>query len=402
MKSRMNNRSRIISAVAGIACALFLVLPASLTYALPCSDCHTMHNSQNGSAVDTSGANEFLLTRQCLECHTAAPAESVSSFGAPKVLSTGAPTLNLAGGDFYWVTTNDSFGHNVIELGGGRDGTLGRPPGHHAQGWENTPGPGTGADLACGGAYGCHGNRTRMLDGGTDNPLVAITGAHHENDNTAAVTQLTTAATTGTSYRFLLGTLGTENNGASAWQNLDQNTHNEYYGAAQPLDGSQGADRCASCHTAANEPNKNPQGTISGVCGSCHGAFHRINHDIPSGADDGVGTSTSSPFLRHPTDVVLPGAGTEYASYRNRNLAQNIYSVEAPVARPTVPNSISSNVTTGAGGNAIVMCLSCHYAHGSDQPDMLRWDYSGMDAGTSGATAGTGCFTCHTQKDNWP
>jgi predicted CXXCH cytochrome family protein len=74
--------------------------------------------------------------------------------------------------------------------------------------------------------------------------------------------------------------------------------------------------------------------------------------------------------------------------------------VEAPIARPVVPENSSSTVTPNddtTENGAIVMCLSCHRAHGSDQPDLLRWAYAGMQAGTG--TADTGCFVCHTTKN---
>jgi len=47
----------------------------------------------------------------------------------------------------------------------------------------------------------------------------------------------------------------------------------------------------------------------------------------------------------------------------------------------------------------MVICLSCHRAHASDQPDMLRWDYNLMIVDRTGPAAGTGCFKCHTDKD---
>jgi predicted CXXCH cytochrome family protein len=90
-----------------------------------------------------------------------------------------------------------------------------------------------------------------------------------------------------------------------------------------------------------------------------------------------------SPWLRHPSDVTLPQTD-EYGTYD----PVNNYSTEAPVAW--------LNPGTPAAGEAIVMCLSCHKAHGSDQPDMLRWDYSAMIAGGGGSG---GCFTCHTEKN---
>jgi predicted CXXCH cytochrome family protein len=66
------------------------------------------------------------------------------------------------------------------------------------------------------------------------------------------------------------------------------------------------------------------------------------------------------------------------------------YSTEAPVAW-TNPDSPSLET-------AVVMCLSCHRPHGSNQPDMLRWDYRNMIAGDD--TKSGGCFTCHTTKND--
>ncbi|MCK4488054.1 MAG: hypothetical protein KAU38_15015, partial [Desulfobacterales bacterium] len=43
----------------------------------------------------------------------------------------------------------------------------------------------------------------------------------------------------------------------------------------------------------------------------------------------------------------------------------------------------------------IVMCLSCHRAHGTPNNDLLRWAYT-MDAGSG--TDNGGCFICHTTK----
>ena len=148
-------------------------------------------------------------------------------------------------------------------------------------------------------------------------------------------------------------------------------THNEYYGTNYTADRSAGA-------------NYGTKDTISFLCAECHGVFH--------GTIDGDATS-GSPWVRHPTDIMLPNSG-EYADYNPDNA--NVYSVEAPVARPTVPASSSDSVTPGT--DAIVMCLSCHRAHGSPQNDLLRWDYSSIQAGTG--TNDNGCFVCHTTKNN--
>jgi predicted CXXCH cytochrome family protein len=204
---------------------------------------------------------------------------------------------------------------------------------------------------------------------------------------------------TGNSYRFLYGVRGFENNGANAWQNLNETTHNEYYGRTTPS--ADGSNCATTCHGASNISKRQVYNTISGFCGSCHGKFHMFNYNIDG--DKGIDETPpafGAPFLRHPTDIVLPNTG-EYSTYRDRTIAPLKYSVQAPVARPTVPSSASDTVAPGGAGDtgAIVMCLSCHKAHASEYPDMLRWDYTTIEVGTTGAAAATGCFICHTAKD---
>ena len=123
---------------------------------------------------------------------------------------------------------------------------------------------------------------------------------------------------------------------------------------------------------------------MSQYCATCHGNFHTLE----TVTSDGVGDSTASPFIRHPTDLSLPATG-EYAAYTTYNLG-------SPVGRLSVPATSNSGVTPGSDA---VMCLSCHVAHASNYPSMLRWDYTDMIAGNAGAAAGSGCFVCHSTKE---
>jgi predicted CXXCH cytochrome family protein len=376
---------------------LSALLPVTLSAQVTgiCSNCHTMHNSQDDSAMATYGAAgepwtgtgsfRMLVRGDCLGCHGFGESTNIKSIGAsniPQVLHD-CTDDDLAGGNFGYIVgfgscggSGDSSGHNVTDLGNIDDilhpaGSK-PPPGHHSV--SNFQ-----SRFTCAGADGCHGNRATST-----NSLESLRGAHHQNVNGS----LSTADEVYNSYRFLRGVKGYENNGANPWENLDKDNHNEYFGATSPMsDGS----NCNNCHSAQGvQPANN---TISGFCGTCHGNFHL--HD-GHGSDPGVDTSAilGAPFVRHPTDVVLPLTG-EYSSY-NPNTIGNEYSVEAPVARTSVATSIGDTVTPGTD---VVMCLSCHYAHASEYPDMLRWDYNTMDTGTTGAAAGTGCFNCHTAKD---
>jgi len=340
-----------------------------------------MHNSQNGTAMATYGATGQswkgtgpygALTRgNCLGCHGMGTANKIVTVGGsdiPQVYHTDA-TGDLAGGNFAYITgaksrvtaDQNSAGHNVIDLGAAYNETvLTDAPGRfHSPTVRNT-------ELTCAGNNGCHGWRQF---GASGSGLTSLKGAHHKNVDG----KCDNPTDTYNSYRFLRGVKGLENM-TDKWQNKDKNSHNEYFGATAPMNGN-----CTDCHVVPAMYIIPTNNTISGFCGTCHGNFHILSE---------IGGDTMSPFTRHPTDVILPNS-SEYSAYTT-------YSVEAPVARQTVFDSISSTVQPGTD---VVMCLSCHSAHATPYADILRWNYSNMIAGGGGSG---GCFTCHTKKSQIP
>ena len=384
---------------------LSLILISTSVYAVTgeCSGCHTMHNSQNGATVDPDGvANAQLLNAGCVGCHTG-PHDTLgkNALGAPVVLDSVDPSpasqqgagYTNAGGDFWWVENEtDAKGHNVLDISANIDGNIANntPPGWDAGATTGhtfgAVGGGTpnwaGNQLTCAGTYGCHGVRT------TANSLDAITGSHHNNEPGAggvvSATQASTASTVANSYRFLAEIKGLEQ---ADWNwNETAASHNEYYGT--DFQNAERDDDGTQVYPATKD-------TMSYFCAQCHGNFH-------SEIDDD--TTHGSPWRRHPTDIVLPGGGTEYARYNNDagGGAAGDYNVVVPVARPVVPaastNTVAPGDSTTADG-AIVMCLSCHRAHGSPEDDMLRWTYSTMTVGSGPGTNNTGCFVCHNDKN---
>lgn len=383
MKKSLITLSIMLAAVALVG----LISTPAIAITGQCSNCHTMHNSQDGAyevstySDGTLSPNQstplgFLLKADCIACHTGdTGAGAQNSYGAPVILHINDPSgqgasNTLAGGDFYWVAVglggDDSTGHNV-DLLSNEDVAIGKTP----PGWDAAAtlsgnygqvagGDGTWTELlTCAGKYGCHGDHSKISNDD------GIRGAHHSNTGLTE-TQATAPTTVGGSYRFLGGIKGLEN---SQWNWAETaSDHNEYYG----VDGN---------------VNYTDKSTINYSCAECHGDFHKT-------------IGSASPWLRHPTDIVLPSDPTkEYQFYNPDNANQ--YSVEAPVARPTVPATSSSTVTPGdstTDNGAIVSCLSCHRAHGSNEPDLLRWTYANMQAGTG--EADTGCFVCHTTKNN--
>ena len=145
-----------------------------------CSNCHTMHNSQDGADVKAGGPYDALTKGDCLGCHGQSPSGTANIISnTPQVLHAG--TTDLAGGNFAYITggktrdTADSStaGHNVSDIGVD-EATLTAPPGD-----ENSTGitAGTGGNFTCAGTYGCHGDRS------TEGNFASISGAHHADDS---------------------------------------------------------------------------------------------------------------------------------------------------------------------------------------------------------------------------
>jgi len=314
-----------------------------------CSECHTMHNSQDGQpvATDLSGnpveiAYERLLISSCLGCHSSDSSTTIGQIpiaNTPSVNNLAEPTRPLAGGNFYYVALDDASGHNVDSSNPDDVFDFAPPGGDYPTGGSYT------GQLRCAGTRGCHGYNGGHGESPGDSQFGALDGAHHEDEGPMDGT------TVGRSYRFLFGIVGKED---PDWEHdLDIASHNEYAGA-----------------TGFSITN-----TVSFFCGECHGNYHGMAE-----------VGTDSPWFRHPTDTILPVGAGEYSLY-------NSYSLMAPVARQdpfNVPDA--SEVTPG---NDVVMCLSCHRAHGSPHYKMMRWDYKSPDL----ATALSGCGVCHTAKN---
>ena len=329
----------------------------------PCENCHTMHNSQDNVPVDVEGAHNYLLNQgsdPCVACHTGTNIGGGTNEGViPYVYNTSEPdygTNTLAGGNFYWVTQDDTKGHNCISIDGvDSDSNLTQAPGK--------PDVAGGPNCAT-----CHDQITNCES--------CHKPAHHADD-----TQSPVVGKTGGWYRFLnssfhasdtTGVIGIEDND---WEyTVSASDHNEYAGCTNPY---------------GNNDN-----SMSNYCGGCHMRFHELSY-----TDDG---DNQSPWLRHPTHYALSDTAPD-KEYHNYNDG-NGYSPLAPIARDqdrlremTGPSATVYVQTSDTNGDQ-VMCLSCHRPHGSPYSDLLRWDYEACEAG-SGNPQDCGCYVCHTTKD---
>jgi predicted CXXCH cytochrome family protein len=396
--------------IAGAAMVFALPMAANAKIQGNCSDCHTMHNSEEGQAVaivqGVTGVsptpNQVLLKMDCMSCHAMNNGNAIETLASgslvPQVYNTAKAGLasDLAGGNFAYVEDNDRNGHNVIDLLSA-DATLTGPPGYTrgpADDQTNNTSVHTFAmasQFTCAGKAGCHGVRNQAIadavpavldaNGVEITPavpavervgLAALTGAHHYD----ATGDLETADDIYNSYRFLMGTKGFE---VDDWTNTNA-SHNEYAGANNVTFAPGFGTSCSRCHVESHGMETigyvtNRSGTMTNFCETCHSNFHSSQADsVNSGA-----------FLRHPSDFIIQDK-TEYANITT-------WDVTAPVAR----TDWSGGISTSAGPGDVVMCLSCHVAHGSPNAHMLRFDYTTITAG--GGSNTTGCFVCHNTKD---
>ena len=338
-----------------------------------CSSCHTMHNSEQGLPVayvrDSSGQPTTreepfaqLLKTDCLGCHTQPGSETIAEIGdalSPVVLNMSEPTYppdgsvnsTLAGGNFHWlVTQGDAYGHNVYGIA---SQDLRFPP-------TQAPG-GTDHSVECS-TSDCHGTLATVGSGcqGCHVPM------HH-----AASSDVVAGQTQGW-YRFL-GSVMQRQNGkeitegvvgieASDWEQAPlPNKHNTYQGKP-------------GTYSSYLET-----GAISQKCVGCHGQFHNE-------------TVADSTWIRHPVEVAIPDSG-EFVDFTT-------YDPMVPVARQNV-TADDAGFTDIIRGSDVVSCISCHRAHGSPYPAMLRWgyrDWPGTDSHTA-QPALNGCAVCHTTKN---
>jgi len=328
-----------------------------------CVNCHTMHNSQGGTPmpgvgnIPETGPFSALTRGTCVGCHSNTESATIKTIGSskiPVVFNTVQPENELAGGNFYWVVNKgEEYGHNVLTIPG-------MPPNIKLT---KAPGIPSSADSAdCG---GCHWR--------IDDCTSCHKPAHHADDSATVVGQ------TGGWYRFLKsGSHKHDGGGVEGiedpdWERADlvsSTKHNEYQGAT----------------TSATSGDDS---SMSDYCAGCHQHFHGTTY-----------VGTSSPWFLHPAHYALPAdTNKEYRLYNTQD-GTNIgpYNPQAPVARPVLTGYTGPSSTVTPGTDQ-VFCLSCHRPHGTPYKDILRWDYDGMIAGTTGTTARTGCFICHTSKD---
>ena len=305
----------------------------------------------------------------------------------PIVYNTAKPDEGklLAGGNFYWVSDvaeesdlnkRHTKGHNVFGVSGDYDLNLFKAPGQTvASGCGNVCHASIYDKDKPNGCAGCHlephpdvdadaGDEYCFLRGHKVGDGYGVTGIKDKDENEA------------------------EDGSDGDWQySKSSSDHNEYRGIVG--NGGKGL---------LDYPY-----TTTGYCTGCHGVFQRGEEDPPNSEIWLGQKDNNNDWILHPSSWPIdPTIKNEFADAFNAGgTGKGTYDPNVPVARPNTSTfdwtAPDSSVYLGED---MVMCLSCHVAHGSQYPDLLRWDYKDMIVGTSGDGQGEGCFKCHTDKDN--
>jgi len=412
VRNRRKENNRYINFIISFLISAVLVIFTNPARSLAkvtgkCDNCHTMHSSQEGTSENVENPIN-LIKADCIGCHSNTEnGDTIVYVGGnkddpeasriPIVYNSQGPTIGteLAGGNFYWMTLGDDRGHNILAGPSGinaekgislKDTVLYDAPGNLS---------GTDGGGACDSCHKFLNGRSRNLNDDpalNDEPYCGckschtyIRKSHHAEDhvsNKSGDYKNVVDDTVGC-YRFLAGhkaeTRGVHGIESYDWEqsqgkgsapDVPENDFNQY----------QGSDIYADSGDFGH--------SMSDYCGGCHGNFHARDKTSPDGVN-------ASPWFRHPAHIGLP-AGGEFDAYTEYNL-------DAPVARHTLSDYIEPDdrltVSTegGYGGNDQVMCLSCHRAHASPYPGMLRWDYEQVEA--DDGKENMGCKICHTGKN---
>jgi hypothetical protein len=409
---------------------------------LICTDCHTLHASEDGAAVNggngwpggTGGYRELLKkgdwTDMCLSCHKEGyntsstadlPGVVDSGWVAPIVMTIDGtmPTdMAMPAGDFWHANDDPKKGHNPAFTKGSMDtptslmmaadDVLGStPPG----------GVITDGEWSC---HSCHGMHSRFS--GT---YTAYRQLKRKVNNIVTTGNETVS-------------FGVETHGggsgatAAGYEPIKSNSRGDLRGGlsntnyvntradGQPLDG-------ADLYAVESDTNKNVyRGGFSSFCAACHGDFHGGEGTTKATQNANVRTNG---WIKHPTNLKLFGDGL-VAKYGVNNPGSgggyNATMINSTGTSPNPPGydwkyplvvndantgnvlSTVASATNAAtlNGEERIMCLTCHKAHASQYENMTRWDtnaHSFIQDGaidftgnpSNGDNPAYGCGKCH-------
>ena len=338
-----------------------------------CEGCHTMHNSLNGTAMNTAGgmvqyqSGAWLLqgadvSTACLNCHGTGDATNEYHVSTQSVTAGGAtiPAQYTPGGDFSWIkstanSVGSNRGHNIISASF-----------NYVQDARLTVSPGGAYPanvLGCSGCHDPHGKTRRLTDGSYVNPALGTAVLPIGGSGSYGAEPTATYAVG--AYR-LLGGAGyspVAAGGAVTFTNnpplaVSPSSYNRTEGSTMTrvVYGSGMSEWCANCHGQIHLTTA----YVSGQAGLKHPAG---NNATLGAIADNYNAYVSSGDL----------TGTQATSYNSLvPYEEQSTNVADMLTRAVTDNSQLSGPTS----SMTVSCLSCHRAHATGFENMIRYDIS--------------------------
>jgi len=357
-----------------MAAALMTIGLGGMAYAFhsggvaECGGCHSMHSPAAGGTFLLVGTDQ---SSACLTCHEHAGDTGPSSYHvstAPADMPAGtAPKQRSPGGDFGWLKKTYTFvvrGTTNIEEGATHGHNIVAADFGYAADAVNTTAPGgtfPAGSLACNSCHDPHGKYRRLSTGAvatTGAPIIA--SGSYKTSTTPTYAEPPTAGTALGVYRLLAGQGYTK--GPITYAGVPAakapNTYNM----------TEATNQVRVAYGVATTGGHVAWGTW---CGTCHGDMHSSGNYV------------------HPTDQGL--GGTIIGLYNSYVKSGDMTGVNASAYSSLVPfitNSGDYAALAGLANNTLatsagptdgdqVSCLSCHRAHATAFPEMLRWQMEG-------------------------
>jgi hypothetical protein len=319
-----------------------------------CTDCHTMHFSQqhdwqdgsapsntpvaNGNWLSVNGPNQFLLkdtaNNLCAGCHDG------QTF-APDVVGTNTNLTGLTQGRSAGALNTDTSGAPYDQWKGHTLGNTNIPPGFNptAAGVPVSQAYAPGAEgLECISCHLQHGSATIYRNLGPRTAAFQPTYVMGTTNNTTMDVWInqqytTDASTSGNPYP--------PNTGNPATFNQIYDNANVIYNNTNP-----------TVPTGSTEQTSNRMDTF---CSACHGNFH----GGPGDTNIGASAAALDGFIRHPTSKTVIGAsGTQ---------GYGGHSALSRYVGATTKVKVYANDRVGYT-DATPGCPTCHKAHGNQNP----------------------------------
>jgi hypothetical protein len=267
-----------------------------------------------------------------------------------------APLQRTPGGDFGWLKKTYTFvvrGTTNVEEGATHGHNLVAVDKGYAPDAVNTVAPGgafSAANLACNSCHDPHGKYRR-----DSNNAISATGAPIIGSGSYNTSVVPLAGQAVGAYRLLAGAGYSKAAFPGVPAAKTPSTYNRTEAVTQT-------------RTAYGVAATNGHATWSNWCGTCHGAMHSTGNYVHP-VDTGLGSDIMGLYNSYVKSGDMGGTSA--------NSFTSLVPFSSNTGDYTVLAGLALNTDAQLGGPASadqVNCMSCHRAHATGFPEMLRWN----------------------------